>query len=170
MQGAIHSQVFDALETKSSNMAQQNELQALQELSNVDITTSKTACRFATQILSHGPLTHYLCQRLRLDTSIKSISNDDVVDPIHYSILSLLYTCLWTLYNQRNTLSIYILEQEYTFVSQELSSDVVASIQSSSSYSSQCIAWLGGTKGVNLLLTSSDAAAAGHNKNDEWPV
>ena len=118
MQGAIHSQVFDALETKSSNMAQQNELQALQELSNVDITTSKTACRFATQILSHGPLTHYLCQRLRLDTSIKSISNDDVVDPIHYSILSLLYTCLWTLYNQ-NTLSKYI-EQEYTFVSQEL--------------------------------------------------
>ena len=119
MQGAIHSQVFDALETKSSNMAQQNELQALQELSNVDITTSKTACRFATQILSHGPLTHYLCQRLRLDTSSSNNSNGDVlVDPIHYSILSLLYTCLWTLYNQ-NTLSKYI-EQEYTFVSQEL--------------------------------------------------
>merc|ERR1719354_539593 len=80
-----------------------------------------------------------------------------VVDPIHYSILSLLYTCLWTLYNQ-NTLSKYI-EQEYTFVSQELL--VTLLHQSSQAVHTPHNAWLG-TKGVNLLLTTS----VGHNNNN----
>jgi len=149
---ATIARIEEAVEQFQSNdaLAQRNEIQALSELSNADISHAQTAKRFATQILSHEVLRNILCTRLDAARRATRFSLKHV-DPIHYLILSLFYTCLWTLQTEKE-LESYI-EREYTFVSQELLRTL---LHQSSQVHAPHNAWLG-TKGVKVLLTSSNA-------------
>lgn len=146
--------------SRNNTLLQRNELEALEQLVNVDLTPSIQATAFSKQVLFHPRLRSYLCQRLNhvepFSSSCSSSSYPPQVHPLNHSILSLLYTCLFTLSKQQDDnrdvpLSHYI-SHEYTFVSTTL---LPTLLQQSSLLETPHNAWLG-TKGLKLLLLISD--------------